>query len=274
MKKHCLIYSLTTLIFTGCNSTKNVSEQSPESTISGAIFKANYNTGATFYWQLHGNINLNINAEIYDIDLEDNTRSGLIQKLKSSGKKVICYMSAGSFENWRMDAKEFPRQVLGKTLDGWPDERWLDIRNTKVREIMAKRMDLAASSGCEGVEPDNTDGYANDNGFNLTEEDTIEYLNWFSKMAHSKGLSVGLKNTTDLIAKGKLHKKFDWALNEQCYEFRECATLKPFVDEGKAVFIAEYKSKKQSQCNDAKSNGFTLAFYNLSLDGSKFQPCR
>ena len=59
--------------------------------------------------------------------------------------------------------------------------------------------------------------------------------------AHARGLSIGLKNDLDQIK--TLQSKFDWALNEQCNEYKECATLKPFVTAGKAVFGVEYTGK-------------------------------
>ena len=50
-------------------------------------------------------------------------------------------------------------------MDNWAGERWLDTRSTNVRDIMMARLDLAKSKKCDGVEPDNVDGYANKNGF-------------------------------------------------------------------------------------------------------------
>ena len=34
-------------------------------------------------------------------------------------------------------------------------ERWLDIRNHRVKSIMAKRFNFAKNVGCDGIEPDN-----------------------------------------------------------------------------------------------------------------------
>ena len=107
---------------------------------------------------------------------------------------AICYFSAGSFENWRPDAAAFPASVKGSS-NGWPGENWLDIRQWSVLgPIMGARMDLAVSKGCDGVEPDNMDGYSNSTGFPLTAADQITYNTNIANLAHSKGLSVGLKN--------------------------------------------------------------------------------
>ena len=73
--------------------------------------------------------------------------------------------SAGSWEDWRSDASDFPDDVKGNGLSGWPGEKWLDVRQLSVLSpIMAARMDIAVAKGCDGVDPDNMDGYTNNNG--------------------------------------------------------------------------------------------------------------
>jgi len=44
-------------------------------------------------------------------------------------------------------------------LADWANERWLDVRSTNVPTNHARRLDLAATRGFDGVEPDNVDGY-------------------------------------------------------------------------------------------------------------------
>lgn len=227
--------------------------------------------GASWYWQLSGDVKMNIGAQVYDIDLFDNS-AGTFAALKARGKTVICYFSGGSYENWRPDAGRFPAAVLGRALDGWPGERWLDVRATAVREIMKARLDLAKAKGCDGVEPDNVDGYSNNNGFGLTKAHQTDYNKFLAREARARGLLIGLKNSTDLV--GALVGSFDFAVVEQCYQYRECAAYRPFISQGKAVLIAEYQRYSTASCADAKRNGFSLVYYNLSLDGSKYQPCR
>ena len=109
----------------------------------------------TWQWQLQGTINDTYNVQIYDIDLL-NTSTSEIQQLQVQNRKVICYFSAGSYEAFRADAASFPLAVLGANLDGFPDEKWLDIRSQAVLDIMKARLDVAVSKGCDGVEPDTT----------------------------------------------------------------------------------------------------------------------
>ena len=117
----------------------------------------------TWQIQLTDTLNTSYAAQLYDFDLFD-TPQETIDALHAQGRRVICYFSAGSYENWRDDAVDFPEEALGNDLSGWPGEKWLDIRNATVRTIMTARMDVAVQKGCDGVDPDNVDGYTNNTG--------------------------------------------------------------------------------------------------------------
>jgi hypothetical protein len=101
---------------------------------------------------------INPDVSIYDLDLYDNDLD-TFRTLQSAGKKVICYFSAGSWEDWREDKDEFDEDDLGEQLDGWPDERWLNISSPNVRNIMKKRIEVAWRKGCDAIDPDNVDGF-------------------------------------------------------------------------------------------------------------------
>ncbi len=78
--------------------------------------------GPNWQWQLSGELNLSYNVAMYDIDLFD-TSTVTIQTLQARGIKIVCYFSAGSYEEWREDADQFDAVVRGEPLDGWPGER-------------------------------------------------------------------------------------------------------------------------------------------------------
>lgn len=141
---------------------------------------------------------ISMDADVFDIDLFDNTNA-TISKIHAKGAKVICYFSAGTYEDWRSDANKFVDSDFGNEMEDWPGERWLDVHSANVRQIMTSRLDMAQKKGCDGVDPDNIDAYGNDNGLSLTEADSINYLNFLSSEAHSRGMSVGLKNGGDII---------------------------------------------------------------------------
>ena len=135
--------------------------------------------------------------------------------------RVICYLSAGSWEPYRPDSAGFPADLLGGPVAGWPDERWLDIRRLDtLRPLMAARLDLCRDKGFDGVEPDWLDSHTQDTGFPITVADQLRYNRMLADMAHERGLAIGLKN--DLGQADELADLFDFSVVEQCAEFDEC----------------------------------------------------
>lgn len=224
---------------------------------------------ASWHWQLSGKLQTP-DRLVYAIDLFD-TSQATISHLKSQGRIVVCYFSAGSWEDWRADAALFPQEALGAQLDGWPGERWLDIRQPGVRTLMAQRMRLAAEKGCDAVEPDNIDGYSNANGLRLSAAEQIDYNRWLSQQAHGLDLAIALKNAVELVA--TLVDDFDFALNESCYTYKECDAYRLFRQQGKAVFIAEYRAYNASMCSAAAAAGYQLQFFKRALNGVG-SPCK
>jgi hypothetical protein len=225
----------------------------------------------SWQWQLTGTINQSVNVQMFDIDMFDNSAS-VVASLHAKGSKVICYISAGTREKWRPDANKFPAIVLGKKVAGWVGERWLDIRRIDILgPIMTARMDLCRSKGFDGLEPDNIDGYENPTGFPLTYQDQINYNTFLANEAHSRGLSIGLKNDVDQVT--DLLPYFDWALDEQCFQYKECGKLVPFINAGKAVFEVEYRLKTSQFCPQANAMNFNSMKKHLSLNAWR-DPCR
>ena len=234
-------------------------------------------TAVTWQWQLQGAVNTAYNVDLYDIDLFDSSEA-LIRQLQADGKKVICYFSAGSYEAWRPDAGQFEPESLGNPLDDWPGERWLDIRNENVRIVMKDRLDLAQQKGCDGVEPDNVDAYANDSGFDLTPDDQLVFNRFIANETHARGLAAGLKNDLDQI--NDLIAYYDFAVNEQCFEYAECALLMPFIQQGKAVLSVEYapdtiddETVRREICTEARDLQFSTLILPLELDDSFRYSC-
>ncbi|WP_431048500.1 endo alpha-1,4 polygalactosaminidase [Roseateles sp. L2-2] len=203
----------------------------------------------TWQWQLTGTLNTGYNVAVYDIDLFDTTAQ-TIAGLKAQGRKVVCYFSAGSSENWRADFGSFNAADMGKALDGWAGEKWLDTRSANVRAVMLSRLDLAVSKGCDGVEPDNVDGYTNATGFPLTAATQLDYNKYLANAAHGRGLAIALKNDVDQLA--QLEPYFDMAVNEQCNQYDECGGYSVFTSKNKPVFNAEYASKYKKNTNGAR----------------------
>jgi hypothetical protein len=177
---------------------------------------------------------------MYDVDLFT-TPQATINLLKSQGKRVVCYFSAGSYESFRPDAASFLPGDKGTSLDPpFADELWLDTRSANVRNIMKARLDLAVTKKCDGVEPDNMDGYTNTPGFPLGTATQIDYNKFIAEQAKARGLKVGLKNDVNQLA--ELEPYFDFAVNEQCHQYNECGGYSVFTSKDKPVFSAEYQS--------------------------------
>ncbi len=263
------------LSLTGCqlelpSTEKDESSDGSQSEINDSRYQPT--VGIRWQWQLKGSVNTGYNVALYDIDLFDSSKE-LISTLQESGRKVICYFSAGSYEEWRPDAGQFKAEAIGHTLDGWPDERWLDVRHPSLEPIMEARLDLAREKGCDGVEPDNVDGYNNESGFALSGDDQLAYNQFLAQAAHERGLSIALKNDLDQVE--QLVDYFDFAVNEECFAYEECDKLKPFIDAGKPVLNVEYDMvlatdavAQQALCEQANQLKFSTLILPLDLDDS------
>ena len=224
--------------------------------------------GTKWHWQLKGSITTNHKVDMYDIDLFTSS-TALIASLKAKGYKVICYFSAGTYEDNRPDSASFPSAAIGKKMEVW-DEYWLDITNKTIWNIMAKRLDLTKSKGCDGVEPDNVDGYDNKTGFSLSGNDQLAFNKYLADEAHKRSLSVGLKN--DLGQISALVSHFDWALNEECLSYNECGKMTLFITANKAVFHVEYDTTANEICSKMKQYKFDSQAKNWDLD-AWYDPC-
>jgi Glycoside-hydrolase family GH114 len=225
-------------------------------------------SGEAWQWQLSGPLDLSVDVPIYDIDWE--TPSETIEKLHQLGRRVICYVSVGTWESYRSDAGSFPEPVLGRSLDNYPNERWLDIRQLEtIGPPLLARLDRCRDKGFDAVEPDNVDAYANNSGFPLTAQDQIRFNRWIAAAAHARGMSVGLKNDLDQV--GELVSDFDFAVNEQCFEYNECEALRPFVDAGKAVLHVEYNRRPDEFCPTTANMGFSSMHKRRELDAYRVE---
>ena len=226
--------------------------------------------GSTWQWQLQGHLDTSVDVDVYGIDMFDNS-AAVVEQLRDDGRKVICYISAGSWERWRPDADNFSDAVTGRKLDGWPGERWLDVRRlNQLRPIMNARMNKCADKGFDAIEFDNVDGYTNQTGFPLSGSDQRRYNRYLADAAHNRGLAAGLKNDLDQI--DVLEPHFDFAVNEQCFQYHECGALDDFIDAGKAVFQVEYELAREEFCPQARNRDFSSMRKRYSLKAWR-RPC-
>ncbi len=224
---------------------------------------------SSWYYQMQGTLQ-NYSSLIYDLDLFGYSLSE-IQALKQAGHIVICNFSSGTYEAWQSDASSFSPSDLGNDVNAGPSEKWLNIRSAAVQAVMISRLNLAISKGCDGVDPDSADGYANNTGFPLTSSDQISYNESLAFAAHDRHLIIAMKNNADLA--DSVVDAYDFAIAEQCFQFGECAKYSPFTIQGKAVLAVEYTAMSSSQCTSARSSSLSLIYLNKALDGAGYQSC-
>lgn len=220
--------------------------------------------GLTWQIQLSGKVDTSVKAQVFDIDLLTNSRF-MVRSLRSKGRRVLCYFSAGTNESFRSRSQQYPASTRGNALTDYPDEQWLDIRRiARLRPLIERRLDSCKRSGFVGADFDNVDGYANDSGFPLKARDQLRFNRFLAREAHARGLMAGLKN--DIGQVPALARSFDFAVNEQCFQYDECGPLhRYFVRHGKPVFHIEYRGRPAQFCPRARKLGFSSVFKRLSL---------
>jgi hypothetical protein len=242
---------------------------------------------------------------MYDIDLQDAVPSRqrvripgfgrvswprgvndhAIAGLHRAGITVVCYLDSGAFESYRPDARLFPSGVIGSST-GWRGERWLDLRpgsRQGFAPIIWGRLRLARRIGCDGVEPDENNPWGNRPGFSITRDDERSWYLDVARHAHRLGLSVGMKNGLEVVDRRTVHA-FDWALNEECFYFRECGRMEAFVRAGKAVFQTDYLADWRHRhitavadlarriCPRSRRDGFS-SLIKVRVPDARFHPC-
>lgn len=234
----------------------------PTPTATPTIWRPALNT--SYQIQFTGALDTSVAAQLFEFDAFD-TPASTVATVRAKGAHAACYLNAGAWEDWRPDAGDFPSWVLGNGYDDWPGERWIDIRQLPtLAPIFHARMELCRTKGFEAVEFDNVDSYTHPTGFPLTAEHQLIFNIFLADLAHQHGLSAGLKNNLEQVP--ILSWFYDWALNEECFEYGECHLLTPFIQQGKAVFIIEYTTPTSVFCPQAAALNMNAIRKRLNLD--------
>lgn len=243
--------------------------------------------GLQWQYQLQGKLDIKlcvvpesgghcVRPNVYDVDLYATNgvtlNSADVAAIHATGAHAVCYVDAGTWEDFRPDAGEYPASVKGLP-DGWPGERWLDIRATGILlPIINARVAKCAAAGFDAVDFDNVDGYQNDTGFRLTAAEQLTFNEDLAAMAHEHGLSAGLKNDTDQLS--QLEGTFDFAINEQCAQYQECDAYDGWTAAGKAVVEVEYHLRPARFCPSADLHGRDAIEKGRALRAKPWMPCR
>lgn len=228
-------------------------------------------TTAPWQWQLQGKIDTGVPACVFDVDGFE-TPVATVRALQRRGARVVCYLDVGSWESFRPDAGRFPRSVLGRRYEGFPNERWLDIGHfRRFAPILERRFHLCARKGFDAVEPDNIAGWENRTGFPLTAGEQLRFNRWVAQRVHALGMAVALKNDPRQVR--PLLGSFDFAIVEQCFQYDECGLYEPFVGASKAVFEAEYELAPGEYCERAIGLRFSAIRKSYDLFARPWLPC-
>jgi hypothetical protein len=243
--------------------------------------------GLRWQYQLQGKANTGICAkparggpcvrpQVFVIDLyaDDGTtpNAAAVRQIHTRHAHAVCYVDAGTWESWRPDAARYPAKLRGKS-NGWPGERWLDIRAIRtLQPLIGARVTKCAHAGFDAVDFDNVDGYANDTGFPLTGAQQLTFNRMLARVAHAHGLAVGLKNDVGQLA--ALRTSFNFAVNEQCFTFHECDGYDAWTNTGRAVVEVEYTGNASQFCAAAAAGRRDAMHKELTLKATPWVPCR
>ncbi|KAM7205409.1 Glycoside hydrolase superfamily [Naviculisporaceae sp. PSN 640] len=232
-------------------------------------------------------------ALVWDLDLYHLQRHPeIIDFLRSKipNVNIICYFNAGLAQPsdcdwtsvWQTPAY---KSLLGNSYDPpFSEEKWINIKNQTAIDLIKRRVTLARDLGCDGVDPDNIDGFNSDEGsengtgFKLKQQDYITLMTQLATTAHSlktkrgNTLLIGQKNAPELVS--SLSSVLDFAVLEDCKNLRNeadrafCKDFQPYISANKPVFSIEYPTSLRNKASPQQCNasGANSAQYTASCE--------
>jgi len=222
--------------------------------------------GLDFQVQGSGEVDPDLEAEMLVVPLYY-TDSDALAPLRERGVRIVCSVHAGVWSSQWPDADAWQPSMLGHGVWGEATQRWVDIRQSAVRDLVAARLDTAVALGCDAIDAYRLDAYMENTGLPITRGDQLVFDRWLAQAAHERGLGIGLHGAVDLIP--ELMDSYDFALTDGCLERADCQLLLPFIDRGKPVYHWEYTTATDGGidiCAAAREFGFTTIVKHRELD--------
>jgi hypothetical protein len=183
----------------------------------------------------------------------------------AAGMYSICYINGFQTQ----PGATWPGSLLIQNGDGllvdpnWPDEHIIDISTSAKRTAAASRqfasIDACAAAGYVAVEFDNLDSYTR-SANQLSLDDAVTFAILLVQHSHTVGLAAGQKNTGELGTRGRDQIGFDFAVAEECDQFRECSSYTDVY--GARVIDIEYTDALRRPfaevCSDATTPRSTI----------------
>jgi hypothetical protein len=180
-------------------------------------------------------------VDIYDVDGFLTTKAQVTaittgwQAATLPHPKGVCYLDL-AWEDYRPDGTPgtaFPASALGNIYFGYPEERWVDLRQLDaLKPMLAERIGMCAQKGFDAVELDDIDSFdpPSTTGFHLTPGDLQNFLAYAFNLIHADGMAGLWKNSPLLSWWGRQYA--DGAVVEECYSSQQC-------------FASQFKGSKQ-----------------------------
>jgi hypothetical protein len=157
----------------------------------------------------------------------------------------ICYVNGfqiqqGEEASW--DADLFLRDAGGNpVIDPDWNEALLDVstpeKRGRIAAVEGGWIAKCAADGFDAVEIDNLDSYSRSGG-RISQNDAVALMTLLSARAHSEGLAIAQKNSTDLLPR-KTEMGTDFSVAEECSRYNECAAY--VSSYGTHVLMIEYR---------------------------------
>ena len=207
-----------------------------------------------------------------------------IHALQGGTGRAICYIDAGGAESFRPDFPAYQAFndncggcLFGRPIGGFRNEFWLNINNDRGQRTfilgqIGARLDRCVADRFDGLEMDVVDAWSNRTGLTITPDTQLLFNTALANLAHSKGLTVALKNDVEQIP--DLAPYFDYAINEQCQQYSECGNYTTYFAPTKAVFQVEYKLSTSKFCPPANAANRNAIVKTFDLFDLPWTPCR
>ena len=170
-------------------------------------------------------------VDIYDVDGFLTTRAE-VTAIKTrwaastlDHPRAVCYLDL-AWEDYRPDSTPggaFPAAALGHIYFGFPEERWVDLRQLDaLKPMLRERVAMCAGKGFDAVELDDIDSFdpPSTTGFHLTPGDARNFLAYAFNLIHQSGMTALWKNSPYLSWWGRQYA--DGAVVEECYVDHAC----------------------------------------------------
>lgn len=195
----------------------------------------------------------------------------------------VIYFNAGAWENFRKYKKEYPKNAIGKTMIGWEDEKWLDIKNPNVLACLKENIEATIRPYLKNdwrpkIDLDNLDAYQRDKkvtGFSISKNDTINYINdivnWFKNTF--PGGEVCIRNSSEIFSKVKANAILSEQALEDGFVSKYKSATTPiydieYYDSGVKAFVGQkvckdYQGKNQNVRFIGADDDLNTNFFNI-----------